>query len=388
MGRPVTWTGRAATGLVLAVAATLSASCAKLGPSVPAVSGAAPAAGAGSPAGSASPAATGGPAVRHVSAAGQAATAQLGVQIYWHEVTDAYAVKANADRLFDYAVGLGANSVGISFPIYTDGATPTKVYTKAGVTPTPSSLGTLIGEAKARDLRVMVRPIIDEANIKDKAGAWRGSIKPPDKAAWFASYQKALAPFLTAAQGAHADEFVIGSELDSLVGQTPRWRALESAAAAVFHGRLAYADNWGQWATGRPGVPGADPAMDAYPQLHLADSATVSQITAAWSAWLRKRPAGLTDTVVQEVGIAATLGAYQQPAVWGTKRQKLAPQIQTHWFAGACAAVKSLHMSGIYFWNLDAWAEPAKAATYDAGSFIGRGDAAIKACFATGWPGQ
>jgi hypothetical protein len=312
----------------------------------------------------------------------------LGVQVYWHEVNDPYAVKANADRLFDYVVGLGANSVGISFPIYTDGGRPTKVYTKNGVTPSAASLQSVIGEAKARGLRVMVRPIIDEANIKDGAGAWRGSISPRNISSWFASYQAALRPFLAAAQAAHADTFVIGSELDSLVSQSAQWRALEAAAAAVFSGRLAYADNWGRWAAGRPGVPSADPGLDAYPQLQLSDSATVAHIAAAWSAWLRKRPDRLADTVVQEVGIAATPGAYKEPAVWGTTTQPLAPQIQARWFLGACEAVKSLHMSGIYFWNLDAWADPAKAANYNSGSFIGRGDSAIKTCFAKGWPGQ
>jgi hypothetical protein len=366
-------------------AVLLVTACAQIGPSIPARPGTGPAASAG---GGSPQAAAPSAAVRTVSAAGRATTKQLGVQIYWHGVNDDYSVRTNAARLLDYVTGLGANSVGITFPIYTDGATPTRVYTKAGVTPTPSSLGVLIGLAKARGLHVMVRPLIDESNIKNGHGAWRGSIRPEDLDRWFASYRTALTPYLTAAQSAGAEVFVIGSELDSLVGKAAQWRALESAAGAVFRGRLAYADNWGQWATGRPGVPGADPGMDAYPQLHLADSATVPQIAAAWSAWLRKRPAGLSGTVVQEIGIAATRGAYKVPAAWATDSKPVTASIQTHWFAGACQAIKSAGMSGLYFWNLDAWAEPAKAATYNSGSFIGRGDSAIKTCFASGWPGQ
>jgi hypothetical protein len=362
-------------------------SCAQLGPSTPTTQPAK----SMSPTSFSSAAATASPsvaAVRRISPSARATTAQLGVQIYWHEVNDAYATKSNADRLFDYVVSLGANSVGVSFPLYTDGARPTKVYTKAGVTPTPESLQILIREAKARDLRIMIRPLIDEKNIDDNAGAWRGSIKPGNMAAWFTSYRQALLPFLTAAQAAHADMFVLGSELDSLVGQAAQWRTLEAAAAAVFDGHLAYADNWGQWATGRPGVPGAEPGLDAYPQLHLPDSATPAQIKAAWTTWLQKRPADLAETVLQEVGIAATPGAYKEPAAWARSGQTVAPQIQANWFAGACGAAQSLHMSGIYFWNLDAWADPAKAASYDTASFIGRGDSAIKACFAQGWPGQ
>jgi hypothetical protein len=371
--------------LGLAVLSGLLTACGQLGPSIPGQ----PTGGAhSSPQDSVTATAAPTPTGPRVAGAAAATSAQLGVQIYWHEVTDPYAVKANADRLFDYVLGLGANSVGISFPIYTDGRRPTKVYTKDGITPTPASLQSLIDEAKARGLRVMVRPIIDEANIADGTGAWRGSIAPRDMSSWFASYQQTLSPFLAAAQAAHAEAFVIGSELDSLVGQSTQWRALEAAAAAVFSGRLAYADNWGAWATGRPGVPGADPGLDAYPELKLSDAATVAQISAAFSAWLLKRPDQLADTVVQEVGIAATPGAYKHPAAWGTTAHTLAPQIQANWFLGACEAIKSMHMSGIYFWNLDAWADPAKAATYDSGSFIGRGDSAIKTCFAKGWPGQ
>ncbi len=326
--------------------------------------------------------------VPQISAAAKAATADLGVQIFWHGVNDAYAVKNNSDRLLDYVVSLGANSVGISFPIFTDGAWPTRVYTTPNVTPTPESLGDVVRHAKARGLRVMLRPIIDEKNITGYASAWRGSIEPKNVTAWFASYRDTLLPFLAAAQAAGADTFVVGTELDSLIRRTAQWQALLAAAGGVFTGRLAYADNWGEWATGRPGVAGAIPGLDAYPQLGLTNSATVAQITSAWSTWLQKRPAELTSTVVQEVGIAATPGAYAHPARWAEEGQTVAPLIQANWFAGACAAVKSLRMSGIYFWSLDSWAEPARAETYGAGSFIGRGDAAIRECFAAGWPGQ
>jgi hypothetical protein len=378
---------RIATVAAIAALAGLLSACTQLGPSIPSDQSARGAAAPAAQAGSGSASSPSAP-VRQISAAAKATKVQLGIQIYWHEVNDPYAVKSNADRLFDYAVGLGANSVGISFPIYTDGDQPTRVYTKRDVTPTPASLQVVIGEAKARGLRVMLRPIIDENNIKNGKGAWRGSIRPVSMTAWFASYQRTLTPYLTAAEAAHADTFVLGSELDSLVKQSTGWRKVETAASSLFHGELSYADNWGRWATGSPGVSGADPGLDAYPQLHLSDSATTAQIATAWRKWLRSNPAHLTSTVVQEIGIAATPGAYQEPASWGSTSDRLDPRIQIKWFAGACDAIRALHMSGIYFWNVDAWADPTKAASYTSGSFMGRGDSAIKDCFASGWPGQ
>jgi len=367
--------------LGLIVLMGLLSACSQLGPSIPSTQPPEPPA---PPVDASASAAT----VPQILATAKAATAELGVQIFWHGVNDAYSVKTNADRLLDYVVSLGANSVGISFPIYTDGAWPTRVYTTANVTPTAESLAEVVREAKARGLRVMLRPIIDEENITGYASAWRGSIEPKNVTAWFASYLETLLPFLAAGQAAGADTFVVGTELDSLVDRTAQWQTLLTAAAGVFKGRLSYADNWGEWATGRPGVAGAVPGLDAYPQLRLSDSATVAQITNAWVSWLQNRPAELTSTVVQEIGIAATPGAYAHPARWAEEGQTVVPSIQANWFAGSCAAVKSLHMAGIYFWSLDAWAETAKAASYNAGSFIGRGDAAIQACFASGWPGQ
>ncbi|MFI1992440.1 glycoside hydrolase family 113 [Actinoplanes sp. NPDC020271] len=360
--------------VALALVVTQLAACGSLAPHVPA-------GGPRSPAGTpSSPEAT-----PTTSAPAQTTPAELGVQIYWHEVNTPEQVRANADRLLDYIVGLGANSVGITFPIYTDGPRPTRVYTTAGVTPTPGSLRTVIGMARARGLRVLVRPLIAEGNLKS-GKVWRGSIKPSDVDGWFTSYGKILLPYLTAAQEARADGFVVGSELDSLVKYQDWWRTTVAAAGRAFTGRLTYADNWGVWATGRPGVPGTETGLDAYPQLRLGDAATVAQIAAAWRQWLLKRPDGLAKTTIQEIGIAATPGAYRLPASWPSEGQTLTPQIQIRWFAGACAAAKSLNMAGIYFWTLDAWADPANAGGYNAGSFIGRGDQAIKECFASGWP--
>jgi hypothetical protein len=91
--------------------------------------------------------------------------------------------------------------------------------------------------------------------------------------------------------------------------------------------------------------------------------------------------------VVQEVGIAAASGAYAHPALWATAGEKVVPAIQINWFAAACQSARALHMAGIYFWDVDSYADPANAAGADAGSIIGRGDQAIKACFSAGWSG-
>lgn len=376
-----------------AVGLTLLAGCAQLVPTVPTGSPpATSAAGAGrSSAGAPGPAgqATAPPApIPHVSAAAQALDRQLGVQIYWHTPGTARQIAATAAPLLDYAVSLGANSVSLSFPIFTDGAHPTKVYPEAASTPTPAELDVVVKAAQARGLRVMLRPLIDESNIVDAKGDWRGTIEPHSVSAWFAGYRSVLAPYLALAQSDSVNYFVIGAELDSLVGDTSQWKALDQAAAAQFTGEIDYADNWSSWQEGESYAPAANIGVDAYPDLTEPDSASVGKLTSAWEAWLEKRSdTTLQHTVMQEVGISAVAGSYTHPAltVPAGKSVTAIPSIQANWFSAACAAAQSLDMPGVYFWSVDSNAVPAKGATSDVNTFIGRGDQAIKACFSSGW---
>jgi hypothetical protein len=161
---------------------------------------------------------------------------------------------------------------------------------------------------------------------------------------------------------------------------------LKRAAAKLFRGQLTYAVNYGRWQQDPPYEPVPDASVDAYPQLGLGDGATVPELTAAWARWLRNHPERvLRRTVLQEVGIAAVSGAYGEPARVAPGGAALDVRIQDKWFAAACAAVKRTGMAGIYFYDVNGTDHPAHAAGYRAGSFIGRGDHAIKACFASGW---
>ena len=398
-------TRRLTVGLLLAVVGL--SGCSQLAPSIPtggpqgtsgATAPAKPAPGGGSGTGAptqpgtsqpptAAPTSTAPP--KQVSAAAKATSAQLGVQIYWHDLNDPATVRTYADRLLDYVVGLGANSVAISFPIYVDGVRPTKAYATAGPSPSPATLGIVLAEASARGLRTTVRPLVDEANLLDSNHDWRGSIEPADTTAFFASYQALLNPYLDQAQSSHVATFVVGAELDSLVHDTSMWNSVTAASAKRFSGQLAYADNWGLWVTGRPAIPNAATAVDAYPILKVGNDATVAQLTSAWTTWLKHRSTStLTKTVLQEVGISATDGAYTEPVKWEVAGQAIDPKIQINWFAAACGAARSLHLSGVYFWDLDAYADPSHADPNGPGSFVDRGDQAIKSCFATGWEGQ
>jgi hypothetical protein len=330
----------------------------------------------------------GGMLVSKVPAARGKLKATLGIQVYWNSTGSQANMEADANRIFNYVVRLGANSVAINFFFFTNGEYPTYVYGVWGTTPSPATMAMVIRNAREHGLRVLLRPLLNEKNIQIINGAWRGSIEPPSVSSWFESYYRFLKPYLIAAQRSGADAFNIGAELDSLAPDEPDWTVLKAAAAELFEGQLTYAVNYGRWQEDPPYEPVPDAAVDAYPLLGLGDSATVAELTAAWVSWLRSEPEPvLRRTVLQEVGIAAVSGAYAEPARVAPSGTPLDVAIQRKWFASACAAAKATHMAGIYFYAVNSTDQPSgrAAADYAPGSFIDRSDGVIKACFASGW---
>lgn len=313
---------------------------------------------------------------------------QKGVQVYWHtnhDNDDDVALKA--DTIFNYVVGLGANSVGINFPVYVDGQRPTRTYADAE-TPNIDELKIVLRQAKLHKLRVVVRPVIDEKNIVAMgASYWRGTIEPADPHAWFASYGTFLEPYLDASKQEGVDEFVLGTELSSLQTAQGEWDQLKANAQRRFSGKLSFSINWTTYQQNIPG-PFEETGLDAYPQFpSLSDDATVEQVSASWNQWLAATRATGRSMALQEVGIPAQPGVYKNPANWGSSQQVTASgeRIQATWFTAACQAAHAQQAEGIYFWNVDINADVtgASRATESTGSFIGRaGEAAIKQCFA------
>jgi Glycoside Hydrolase Family 113 len=315
--------------------------------------------------------------------------ATLGIQVYWNSAGSQADMAADANRIFNYVVQLGANSVAINFFFFTDGEYPTHVYGVPGTTPSPAIMAMVVRNAREHGLRVLLRPLLNEKNIQIIRAAWRGSIEPHSVSSWFRSYYRFLKPYFIAAQVSGANGFNIGAELDSLAPDEPHWTALKAAAAKLFKGKLVYAVNYGRWQEDPPYEPVPDAAVDAYPLLGLGDSATVTEITDAWVSWLHHEPESvLRRTVLQEVGIAAASGAYAEPALVAARGTPLDVAIQRKWFAAACAAARETRMAGIYFYAVNSTDHPsdrAAAASYAPGSFIDRSDGVIKACFASGW---
>lgn len=308
---------------------------------------------------------------------------QQGLQVYAHNANGQPA-DANLEHILDYVVRLGANSVAYSFPIYTNGQRPTRVYAGKD-TPTPAVMARMVAAAHARGLRVTLRPLIDEANLRTPSGGWRGTIQPPNLSSWFSSYFGAIKPYLAVADKAGADEFVLAAELTSLQPQHRSWRTLAERAGRVFPRTLSYTFNFDSNDTSMV-PPHGSAGLDMYFDVGLGPDATVDELTRALVEQIMAKPKALRSSMVaQEVGIAAENGAYRHPWNWGDPHTKnVNPAIQVNWFTAACKAVKRTNLDGIYYWMLDSSVDPTQVNPTTEGSagFVGRpGAKAIQQCF-------
>ena len=258
---------------------------------------------------------------------------------------------------------LGANAVALAFPIYVDSVTSGTVVSGCAasppapyiqMTPSPVPLAAVADVAHAAGLAVRLRPLIDETNFNKTPGIWRGVLQPSNRATWFKSYTKVIMPYVTMAQAHGVEHFTLASELDSLASDPAWWRII-AKVKQNYSGDLTNTANWGT-PLGQIPKPGTSFGLDAYLGLNptttgITDSSTVKQL---YRAWLTTEPAGpvpLHDTVIDEVGISSSNGAYSKPWTWRFPESAFNPTIQANWFAMICKVVKTQRMAGMYFWG-------------------------------------
>jgi hypothetical protein len=293
------------------------------------------------------------------SGGNRAALPERGVNVY---VTDDCALSASewqatATNQVNSVKSLGANSIALAFPFYMDGINASSVVMSdrcpstvdAGaplrLTVSPERLAVLVRTAHTAGLQVVLRPLLDEANLTK----WRGVIAPKDEQAWFASYGRDLKPYLQMAQTNDVEQFSVSGELNSLAGSR-YWPPLIESARRLYSGQLGFATTWPVGGTTEH-PDGSILGIDAYPRLpSTKDSASVTEVLAGWNEALRSQPlpSGVT---LYEVGINAIAGAYAFPS--RVAQGSFDQQIQANWFAAACRFAESHKLGGLYFWGPD-----------------------------------
>ncbi|UGQ09435.1 hypothetical protein LO772_21110 [Yinghuangia sp. ASG 101] len=302
------------------------------------------------------------PQVPRVAQPWQPGMPQWGVQLYWEDMQtdDESAIRGKARRLADYLVSLNANSVALSFPVYTSGIDADEVF--AGPkTPSVERVTPVVETLHAAGLRVSLRPILDERELLPE---WRGAIKPKDKDAWFASYRDLLLPYAEMAEREDVATIVVGVELASMEDEVARWNGFLAALREVFGGELTYDTNYPNFLENSSRVPVDSTGVDAYfPVKNQPDDASVDTIAAAWNTWLDQRSTGpMSDVVISETGIGAQNGAFAAPGDfyrYGTVNAR----VQATWYTAVCQVVKQRQMAGVYWWSVNFHDDPTTPPT-------------------------
>jgi hypothetical protein len=301
---------------------------------------------------------------------------QLGIDIDFYTYPGLN-IAANATADISYIKSLHANAVSVSFPFFVSGPKSNTVH-GTSATPSPAELATLAQAAENAGLYFSIRPLLDETSLR-KGHTSRTAWLPTHLGQFFGSYERFLKPYAQMAQAQKIPEIITGVEFDRF-NSSPYWGKLASYLRRYYHGTLAYSNNWEIKVRKLVNSAKVVQLLDAYPIMHLTDSATVAQVTRSWDKYLAGYPRGI---VLSEVGIAAQSKAYGVPYNVVPNGKPLVPAIQVHWFDAVCNAVASEHDGGVYYWAVGFGERlnvpPSKA--HPADWVDGPGAKAISACF-------
>jgi hypothetical protein len=305
---------------------------------------------------------------------------QLGVNVQFFDWGyPSSVVSHDASRVMFYVKALGANTVAITIPFELPSLFGDTVVV-APFTPSASAVGVVVKIAEADKLHVILRPLVDETNIRP---GWRGEFVPSDPLTWFKNYLKFLRPYLQMAQKDTVTSFDLASELQGTYSLSG-WAGEISLAKALFKGRMIISGTW--QATTRS-FSGVTLGIDAYNPVSATPTASVATLLAGWNKNLKSSafPAADSNTIVTEVGIPAQDGAYLDPSSYNIgDKIKVNGAIQANWFEAACKFVQQHKIAGLFFWRLDLNFSPTTAPSSGSPQWWSTAARSkIKSCFAT-----
>jgi hypothetical protein len=286
----------------------------------------------------------------------------VGVNLYAVANYTASETTAYGKRTLSYIKNtLHASAVDLVWNLYSPGYHSNEIVANDRTTLPAANIGILTKLAQADGLYVEYRPLIF---VETKGNTWEGLIQPRNLAKWFDNYYQQNLPYLRMAQQYRISEYVIGTEM-KLLSPAKQWKSFLAKSAKIFHGQISYAQNQYVYFPPYTDLPPTTlTGVDMYePLKNLSARASLSQVEAAYDKFFAGMPASiLRRSAIQETGIEARVGAYQEPpnlTLTGT----LDPIIQYNWFTAGCEAAKRFHLRAIFFWKVDLADNPAHPAS-------------------------
>lgn len=257
-----------------------------------------------------------------------------------------------AESRLDELVALGGNAVELVVLGRQPDVTSVEVA-HAPSAPSAQELAAVVAAAKRRKLTVLLLPILELERLDD--GAWRGTLRPTDPAAWWRSYERFLLHYAALAQATGIDWLSVGSELGSTEGWRDRWYHLISQVRRSFSGKLFYSANWDhyQHVTFWPRLDAL--GVSSYFSLASSDEDSTAQMARRWRAALRELAAAARrhelPLLLTEVGVPSREGAARAP--WDyTRAGAIDLEEQRRAFAALAAAWLGPELWGVLVWEL------------------------------------
>ena len=258
---------------------------------------------------------------------------------------------------------LGANTIALAFPLYTNSITSNDVFTRLVCgnrhyqSPSPGLLASVVQLAHGAGLRVFLRPLIDQASLfRESPKDWRGILAPTKPRVWFRNYRRAIKPYLVMAQSNHIEHVAIETELNSIANDSA-WASAIAASKAIYKGDLVFNYSWNT-PTKKAWRPSTSLGIDTYPVVtDVSISQTPAQLLGRWNHLLHTNPNYvvplLSRVTIDEIGIPAQAGAYAKPFVGSLPlaSHPFNQSVQLRWFTAACAFMKQHKMRGIYYFG-------------------------------------
>jgi hypothetical protein len=184
-------------------------------------------------------------------------------------------------------------------------------------TPSDEALEHIVKAAHRAGLKVLLKPLLDLAG---GGGKYRGTIRPAEPVAWFASYTAFIVHYAVLAARWNVAQFAVGTELAGVSGHRDDWLRVIEAVRGRYRGTLLYAANFDEYP--RVAFWGALDliGIDAYWKVSDRPTTDVSHLRRAWEPIVRDLSALASRTgrpvLFTEAGYTSQHGSTTAPWDW------------------------------------------------------------------------
>jgi glycosyl hydrolase family 113 len=155
---------------------------------------------------------------------------------WWHDEYQYAGAQVSREQL----TATNANWAGVLVTWYMEARDSTAIAPVALRTPTDESVVAAIRDLHGRGVKVMLKPHVDVLD-----GSWRGTIRPADATAWFASYDAFMTRQAALAQASGVEMLCVGTELATMsdARYLAQWSTIIGHVRTQYRGLLTYAAN-------------------------------------------------------------------------------------------------------------------------------------------------